>query len=394
MASAEAKRIVDGFGDGTFRGDEDVTVEQMLAIAARTLIDRKGYTEPEDEESYLRSFTDGGAVSAWARKQVAMSVRDGLQDRGGALNPLASVTRAQAAEILYRLFLMLYEVQPVALTMPETAAEETETAAEAENRGLSAGKTAAVAGAAFVALGGGGAACLLTGRKKNKLALFVAGGVLAALALASAVYGGYRTVQTIRAAKAAEPEPAETAAPTALDTPAPTQQNMPTPSPAPVEPESAPTPTPVPAPTPTPEVRIPGAGDHVSPMGSRYKIPEGFYIDEVKEESEQYYECVYVNDEQEMRISIVEQAYDDSAAAFETAWKRYDENQIPPVYSRHTETWFVASGYMEEEETNVYYTQQRIVGKWICSYYLFWPNANRPYCEQATVDFAGDFEWP
>lgn len=121
VASGQARGIVTGLPDNTFGGDLDITVEQLLALATRTLIQEKGYAEPDDPDLYLSAFSDGDEVSDWARAQAAMAVRDGLLDRGGLLSPTAPTTREQAAVTLYRLFLLLYEVPPVALELPPVA---------------------------------------------------------------------------------------------------------------------------------------------------------------------------------------------------------------------------------------------------------------------------------
>lgn len=81
-------------------------------------MDQKGYALPTDAEQYLSSFEDWETISNWALQQVAMAVRENLVDRGGTLNPRTGITREQAAVILYRLFLLLYEVPPVALDLP------------------------------------------------------------------------------------------------------------------------------------------------------------------------------------------------------------------------------------------------------------------------------------
>ena len=120
VASAEADHIVEGY-DGVFFGEQNITVEQMLAIAARTLRERKGYLAPGDADGYLSSFADADQVADWAKELAAQTVRDGLIDRTGTLDPKGEVTRARAALILYRLFLRLYEVSPVALELPAAA---------------------------------------------------------------------------------------------------------------------------------------------------------------------------------------------------------------------------------------------------------------------------------
>lgn len=122
VASAQARDIVKGFGDSIFSGESNITREQVFALAARTLIDQKGYSLPADAGSYLGGYSDRDAISGWATDLVALAVREGVASRGASLRPQADITREQAAVVLYRLFQLLYEVSPVALDMPEAAA--------------------------------------------------------------------------------------------------------------------------------------------------------------------------------------------------------------------------------------------------------------------------------
>ena len=111
IASAQRDHIVNGYEDNTFRGKVNVTIEQLIALASRTLVEKKGYEYPDDLDPYL-SFVDSDRISEWARKDVALAVREGLIQGGGLLFPQADTTRAQAAEILYKLFMLLYDVPP------------------------------------------------------------------------------------------------------------------------------------------------------------------------------------------------------------------------------------------------------------------------------------------
>ena len=158
VASGEERAILEGFTEKTFGGDKKMTVEQMLAFAARTLVDNKGYEEPDDVDSLLNSFADSDDISDWAKSDVALAVREGLIDRGGSLNPGAEVTREQAAVILYRLFLLLYEVPKVEMELPPT---------EVEERGVDSPKAIAlaVAGAGLAVAGAGGAVMVYRRRK-------------------------------------------------------------------------------------------------------------------------------------------------------------------------------------------------------------------------------------
>lgn len=126
VASGESLDIIKGYDDTRFGGDDGLTTEQMLSLAARTLVNYKHYAQPGDPESYLSSFTDGSEVSEWARSEVALAVREGLIDRGGEMGPEDSVSRSEAAKILYRLFLLLHEVPAVELELPEVSVTDEE----------------------------------------------------------------------------------------------------------------------------------------------------------------------------------------------------------------------------------------------------------------------------
>ena len=162
IASAQANHLVEGItADVIFGGEYILSVEQMLTVTGRTLAEQKGYTVPEDAEQYLSAFEDGGSVSDWAQLHTALSVREGLKDRGGILAPQSDTTREQAAVVLYRLFLRLYEVPPVALDLPpESAAEESQSPFSAPVI-----FAAAAAGAVVVAAGAGVAVVIIRKRK-------------------------------------------------------------------------------------------------------------------------------------------------------------------------------------------------------------------------------------
>lgn len=123
VASAQAAGIVAGLPDGTFGGEQNITVEQMLVIAASTLLNQKGYLEPEAPDTYLTLCPGATAAGDWSRVPAALAIREGLVAQGDPLDITAVSSREQAALILYRLFLELYEVPPVALELPEQSGE-------------------------------------------------------------------------------------------------------------------------------------------------------------------------------------------------------------------------------------------------------------------------------
>ncbi len=113
VASGEHGSIIEGYEDHTFRGDNEVLREEVMALCSRTLRERKGYVEPDEASSYLH-FTDNDMISDWALGEIALAVRAGLIDNGGILDPQTQISRADSALILYRLFMLLYEVEPAA----------------------------------------------------------------------------------------------------------------------------------------------------------------------------------------------------------------------------------------------------------------------------------------
>jgi len=96
IAEARASGIVKGFADQTFRPDEYLTREQMIAMAVRAF-------RPRDESvGASRTFTDRAEISAWAEEYIRTAVRlrwvSGYAD--GRLMPQRPATRAEAAKIV------------------------------------------------------------------------------------------------------------------------------------------------------------------------------------------------------------------------------------------------------------------------------------------------------
>ena len=82
---------------GTFEGsgsqlnpDDAITREQAFVVLARA------FALPDGSASSLSRFSDGNAVSSWARGSVAALVENGyIEGSNGALHPQDSITRAQ-----------------------------------------------------------------------------------------------------------------------------------------------------------------------------------------------------------------------------------------------------------------------------------------------------------
>ena len=98
IAWAKKTGVVNGYTDGTFKPEENITREELAAMLANyaKVIDQKDVT-PEDAEGTLADFGDGSEVSGWATDVVAWAVESGVMGNGGYLAPADDITRAEVA---------------------------------------------------------------------------------------------------------------------------------------------------------------------------------------------------------------------------------------------------------------------------------------------------------
>lgn len=108
LAVAEKLGIVQGSGGNRFEPSAKITRQDMMVLTARALkianaLDRGGTA------AGLASFTDAGQMAEYAQESAAALVSAGLiQGNEGRLQPLDSLTRAEAAVLLYRVYTRMY----------------------------------------------------------------------------------------------------------------------------------------------------------------------------------------------------------------------------------------------------------------------------------------------
>ncbi|QHI72173.1 S-layer homology domain-containing protein [Aminipila terrae] len=104
---AQANKIVEGYGNGKFGPQDNITREQMASILYRYAT-FKGYDT--SKTSGLDGFTDAGSISQYAKVSMAWAVENGLiSGKGkGILDPKKGATRGEVATILTR-FNNLYQ---------------------------------------------------------------------------------------------------------------------------------------------------------------------------------------------------------------------------------------------------------------------------------------------
>lgn len=161
VASGEENEILAGYDDGLFHGDDDILRVQMLAICGRTLVNKKNYSRPGDPTTYL-NYVDSADIPGWAAGDLALTVREGLIESGSALRPNQPINRGEAALLLYRLFMLLYDVSPTPITVIEAPS------APVPNEVTGSISPAVIGGIVVVGIGAvGGAAYYILGKKKD-----------------------------------------------------------------------------------------------------------------------------------------------------------------------------------------------------------------------------------
>ncbi|MFM9331697.1 S-layer homology domain-containing protein [Paenibacillus mesotrionivorans] len=106
VAIASANGLVNGFEDGTFRPEGELSRLEAMVMAGRALALLGGQTavDAASVDAILGEFTDGAVIPEWAREAVALCIREGIIDgQDQALLPGGALTRAQAAAIAARL---------------------------------------------------------------------------------------------------------------------------------------------------------------------------------------------------------------------------------------------------------------------------------------------------
>lgn len=92
---ALAWAVEEGISDGT-HPEATITREQLVTMLHR-------FAGKPATEGDLSAFTDGAAVSPWAKEAVIWAVEAGiLQGSGGKLRPQATATRAETAQLLWK----------------------------------------------------------------------------------------------------------------------------------------------------------------------------------------------------------------------------------------------------------------------------------------------------
>lgn len=103
LATAKAKGISSGIGDNKFGPEQAITRQEMFTLLynALKLLNK---LPAGDNGKTIVSFTDSGSVASWATEALTALVKSGtVSGSGNRLDPTATTTRAQMAQVLYNL---------------------------------------------------------------------------------------------------------------------------------------------------------------------------------------------------------------------------------------------------------------------------------------------------
>lgn len=100
---AAENEIVNGYPDGTFQPDGNITRQEAVTMLSRYM-DYKSVTLEKTAEA--KTFTDEAKIAGWAKDAVTRCVEGGLLEGypDGSFQPEGLITRAEAAKLIVKLY--------------------------------------------------------------------------------------------------------------------------------------------------------------------------------------------------------------------------------------------------------------------------------------------------
>ncbi len=103
LQAAKSMGIVNGVGNNMFAPEQEITRQEMFVILYNALKAADELPSGVDGAD-LSAFSDAGQVAGWAQEAAAALVKSGIvEGYNSSLNPTATTTRAEFAQVLYNL---------------------------------------------------------------------------------------------------------------------------------------------------------------------------------------------------------------------------------------------------------------------------------------------------
>ncbi|MBD3920384.1 S-layer homology domain-containing protein [Paenibacillus sp. PR3] len=106
VAAVKAYGLMDGYEDGTFKPNKQITRQEAIVTIVRAMQLITGLTGSgtAGAQADFSVYSDNAQVGAWARDAIQTALDEGLmKGYGDALYPNKSLTRAETAVLLYRM---------------------------------------------------------------------------------------------------------------------------------------------------------------------------------------------------------------------------------------------------------------------------------------------------
>ena len=107
-ASSQKHGLFSGYEDNTFRGGNAIQKDQLVNVTGNVLVKEMGYKAPGNPSAYLSKYSDN--VAGWAQPMVALATKENLvvYCTNGTFGGKGTMTRGDAAIIIYRLFMKIW----------------------------------------------------------------------------------------------------------------------------------------------------------------------------------------------------------------------------------------------------------------------------------------------
>lgn len=103
LATAKELGIAKGIGDNQFAPEQDITRQEMFTLMYNALPIIGGLSENSSGKT-LSDYSDAGLISPWAKQGAEYLLKaDVISGNNGMLNPKATTTRAEMAQVLYNI---------------------------------------------------------------------------------------------------------------------------------------------------------------------------------------------------------------------------------------------------------------------------------------------------
>ncbi|GGG14148.1 S-layer homology domain-containing protein [Paenibacillus abyssi] len=105
VGTAADKGLIQGFGNGDFRPDEEITREQISVMLLRAMNIAGAESSDTSLDDALQGFGDRDTIASWSEEAVSLIVESGLMEGrpNNSFDPQASTTRAEGVVVLKRL---------------------------------------------------------------------------------------------------------------------------------------------------------------------------------------------------------------------------------------------------------------------------------------------------